>query len=402
MKKKIVLFVSIICSICVFSQIKSDLDFLKDELNKRPYLFHDFKQSSLQRILQPNISRPITSWQINHFLKNFKEINLNAFNEDKNIFFKIKIFNGKSYIIGISKEYNYLLEEPILEINHISMTTIKKILQQHFYLPHPNTVNAFIETNIGKRSLLEYLNCINKDSLHIKTSNFDGKIPIMNNNIAIITPKKELFIDRKKKAWFWSYGINYGQQLLVKFNQFLSAEHFQKMKDSLKITNYQYAKTYHTFIQNTYTPLKYIDLLNKIHLKFSNKRYQKLIFDLRNNTDGTSYFFREIIHHLSKIKTLKGKRKIYILVDSRLNYASISFINHLKGAFKPIIIGETVFGVNDNSDAFDIVELPVSKVQIRLPKQHQIPQIITPTILVNTSFEQWKLGIDVILSKCLE
>lgn len=402
MKKKIILFVSIVCSICVFSQIGSDLDFLKDELNKRPYLFRTFKQSDMQRLLQSNISKPIKTWQINHFLKNFKEINLNAFNEDKDVFFKIKIFNGKCYIIGIAKEYNYLLEEPILEINHISITTIKKKLQQYFYLPHPNAVNAFIEINIGKRSLLKYLNFINKDSLHLKTANFDGRISIMKNNIAMITPKKELFINRKKEAWFWSYGINYGQQLLVKFNQFLSAEHFQKVKDSLKITNYQYAKTYHTSIQTTYKPLKYLDLLNKIHLKFGNKRYHKLIFDLRNNTDGTSYYFKEIMYHLSKIKTLKGKRKIYILVDSRLNYASITFINQLKASFKPIIIGETVFGVNDNSDVFDIIELPDSKRQIRIPKQHQIPVIIKPTILVHTSFKQWKQGIDVILSKCLE
>jgi hypothetical protein len=403
MKKKMILFLSILWVFCAYTQSNLDKIFLKENLLKRDYLFHTLGKERFNKLFDDAFNEiPVNNWDVENLLANFKELNLKIIKDKNDSEIKIKSINDKLYLTSIDKEYNFLLGQKILALNEIPIKKIKAILKEKFYLPHKSIRNKYIEKNLFNPSLIAFLHLNKSDSILIKTANFKAYVPLQSEIISDIEIEKNLFKDLNNNKWFWSYGINYGQQVYLKFNKFLSAEHFFKLKESLKWRNLNYAKNFHTPIQNTYKPLKYMDLINKIHLKFSKRRYKKLIIDLRDNNIGSSYFQDVIIKHINSIKKLHAKNKVYLIVNKNTDFASIHFIQQMKKYFKLTLVGETIYGTDENSNNFDIIELPVSKIKIKIPLNHQKEIEIKPDFTVYQTIKQTTKGIDASLNKCLE
>ena len=405
MKKILILKISILLGVCSYSQRNTDLLYLKNQLIKKGYLFHSFKKEAFIKLIKSYSDKDKTGVNIaviDNILSNFKEIDLQPINNQENKFFKIKCIDNEPHIVKINKEFNFLLEQEILKINGIPIKKLKEKLTKTFYLPHPSLISKFMEERLFQKDYLTYLDLTKEDSILITTKKYTGKIPLSGDIISTIKVEKELFKNRKNNLWFWSYGINFGQQVYLKFNKILSASHMQKMKDSLKWQNYTYAKNYNIPIQQTYNPLKFTDLTNKLHLKFSNSRYKKLIIDFRDTNIGTDYNLNHFIYHLKKIKRLKGKRRIYILIDKNTNGASLAYIQQLKLHFKPIVIGETCYGTIQTQNDFETIELPESKLKIKIPKKRHIETEIIPDIKTIQTLKQTVKGIDASLNQCLE
>ena len=405
MKKKWILILSIFLGVSLFSQTNKDLLFLEKELENHNYLFHTLNKNNFKKIIQKEQTKTdsLTRWKIDELLANFKEFNLKTIsNKEEEIIFKIKSINNKLYITNISKEYSFLLEEEIIKLNKISINALKKRIKQKFYLSNTIIVETFLEQNLGRFSFLNYLGYIKNNSIDIVTKNFKGKITVSSSNLEEIKIEKPLFKNRRNDLWFWSYGINFGQQVYLKFNHILSDSHLKKIKDSLKWSNYKYAKTYHIPIQSTYNAPKFINLINKLHVKFGNKRYKKLIIDFRDTRFGTTYNLDFFISHLKKIKKLHKKKSIYVLFNKHTNGTSLKYIKSLQENFKPVLVGESAYGTYSDSNEVNIIELPISKIKIQIPIKHQQEIEIKPNIKVIQTLQQTKKGIDAGLNKCLE
>ncbi len=400
MKKKLLFIGSILLYSILNAQQNIDILYLKNELVIRKYLWHSVNSSKIEYKSIDTTNSSVFSWEIDKFLAAFKEVNLQTIqNNLENISFKLKFVNKKAYIIEIIPKYKFMLGKELTSINNIGLPKIIHKLKKTFYLPNQNTIELFIEKNLSSSSLLQYLKLAQKDSIII---NKTIKIPLNSFETEKIEIENPLFKDRKNTEWFWSYGINFGQQFYIKFNKILSSEHYKKMHDSLKWRNYKYATSFKIPLQQTYNPPKLNDLLQKIQLKFSKKKYKKLIIDFRDCNIGTSYSVQKFIQNISKIKKLHRKKRIYILVNKYTNYASIKYIIELQKKFKPIIIGENICGTIDDSNNYDIIELPVSKIKIQIPKNHQKNIIIHPDFLVHQTIAKTIIGIDAILNKCTE
>jgi hypothetical protein len=405
MKNITVLLLSIFLSIHSFAQKDEDLLYLKKELFKRKYLFANFKKKELNNILNIHNSKkePLSCYIIDNILSNFKEYNLKTVSKTNHLnSFRIKFIDNKMYIEAIDKKYSFLLEEEILKINNIFIYKIKDKLKKTFYLPHQKTTEKYLEKNIGSTNFLNFLNLSTGDSIQITTNKFNGKIPVNSNYISKLTIEKTMFSERNKSKWFWSYGINFGQQVFLKFNKFLSSIHIKKMKDSLKWSNYKYAKTFKVPLQQTYNPLVFTSLTNKLHASFSKNRYKKLIIDLRNTNIGTDCNLSFFIKQLKQINRLKKRNSLYILINKYTDNASIKYIEELRNNFNTVLIGETVYGTNSNSDNIEIIQLPISKIKISIPKKHEIEKEIIPDIKIAQTLKQTIKGIDAALNKALE
>ena len=400
MKKKLLLIGSILLYSILNAQQNTDILYLKKELITRKYLWHAVNSSKIEYKSIDTTNSSVFSWEIDKFFATFKEVNLQTIQNDlENVSYKLKFVNKRAYIIEIVPKYKFLLGKELTSINNISLPKIIHKLQTTFYLPNQNTIELFIEKHLSSPSLLQFLKLAQKDSIII---NKTIKIPLNSFETEKLKIEKPLFKDRKNTKWFWSYGINFGQQFYIKFSKILSSEHYKKMHDSLKWRNYKYATSFKIPLQQTYNPPKLNDLLQKIQLKFSKKRYKKLILDFRDCTIGTSYDVHKFTQNINKIKKLHRKKRIYILVNKYTNYASIKYILELQKIFKPIIIGENIYGTNCESDSYDVIELPVSKIKIQIPKNHQKQIYIKPDIIVHQTITQTAKGIDAILNKCTE
>jgi len=405
MKKKQLLIFNVLLSFSLFSQTNKDLLFLEKELIKHDYLFRTVNKNNFKKIIlqEQSKSDSLARWKVDEILAFFKEYNLKTISDnEEQILIKIKSINNKLYITGITKDYNFLLEEEIIKLNKISVNSLKKRIKQKFYLSNATMLETFLEQNLGRLSFLNYFNLIKNDSIEIATKNYKGKIAVSPSNLEEIKVEKTLFKNTKNNLWFWSYGINYGQQIYLKFNRIISASHFKKMKDSLNWSNYKYAKIYHIPIQSTYNAPKFIDLVNKLQVKFSNKRYKKLIIDFRDTQFGTTYNLDFFITQLKKIKKLHKKRRIYLLLNKHTNGAGLKFIKSLQKNFNPVLVGENSYGTFLNTNEVKIIELPQSKIKIQIPLKHLQEIEIKPDIKVIQTLQQIKKGIDAILNKCLE
>lgn len=405
MIKIIILLYSVFLSVHMFSQKNKDFLFLKKELMQHQYLFKTLNKEIFKKNIQKaKLKRNLLSrWDIDDLLSSYKELNLKTLSNDEEIrFIKFKVIADKIYIVKIAAQYRFLLGEEVTKIGNLSTKNLKQKIQKTFYLPNTKNVAKFIEKNLGEVSFLKFINCIQNDSIKIETKNFKEKIPVFSEKFIEIKPETPIFKNRKPNIWFWSYGINFGQQVYLKFNQILSASHLKKMKDSLNWSNYKYAKTYHIPIQSTYNALKFTDLTNKLHLKFSNKRYKKLILDFRDTQSGTLNDLDFFISQLRKIKKLRKKNRIFVLFNKYTNNASLKYIKSLQKYFKPILVGESTYGTTSDSNEIKIIELPISKIKIQIPIKHQTEIEIIPNIKVIPSLQQTIKGIDPVLNKCIE
>lgn len=395
---------------------KEDLLILQKKLSTKDYLFNhisknDFEveikklQSDLSKNKQDNI------WRLNELLCKFKIHNLYSNIENKTAFpFKIKSFKDGFYLTEIPKEYSYLLNCKLIEINGFTLNQLTQKLKKVFYLPHQNSIKKKFEKWINNKPLLRYLGILKEDlTLTFKTeTNQKHRIQLKfitdfnEDELAHIKINKPFFSERKKDSWFWMYGINFGQQVFFKYQICSSNEHIKSWKDSLKITNRQYAKQYHLPIHKTYDAPKFYPFLTKMINRFDKKRYKKLIIDLRNNSKGSFQNSVKLIEKVAQLKRINKKKSLFILVNKNTDGAAIATILSFKNKTNAQIVGETVFGTKDDSNKQSFIDLPNSKFRVYFPLNIQKEVSIIPDISVEPTLTNYKNGIDELLQKVLD
>ena len=399
------------------SQYAKDLNRLKKELLKRKTLFKRYKKNAFIKdvnTLEKSIYNGDTAFftlKIQSILSKFKEFNLKTISKSKDtLSFQVKEFRNKYYLTKIKKEYNYLLEKELVAIDNIPILEVKKRMKTIFYLPNSILLNKITAKKINKTAILSYLNISKKDSIGLtfmlknkikQTIYLHKKDIVLPENISEIPIKAKPFSAKYPNKWFWTYGINFGKQVYYKHRILLSKEYFKKMQDSVKISTLKLARKYQISIEKVYNSPNYAPILEKIAQKFQKKRYKKLILDFRNNTIGNTFHLKELVKTINNIKRLRKKRKLFILVNHQTNNASLQYILTLSQKFKPIIIGNTCIGTLENSDFIQIFKLKNTKLEIKIPKNHQKMYSIKIDKPVFYSLNHYKNGIDLSLETAL-
>lgn len=384
-----------------------DLDSLEYRLLQKDFLFHHFSKKDFKeevRLLKKDLGLYNTAtmyWRIMQILYLFKDSNLQIFKDNYNFFpFEVKRFKNVYYITKIHTDYSSFLGHQLIAINNIPINRlIKKI----------KFVSASSYKSVANKSLLEFLNVSKTDTLALTlflNKKTDIQLPftdsILEDNLAVIIPKKTPFYKEKKDRWFWMYGINFGKQVFFKYNVGLSKEYFSKMKDSLGWNAFDCAKKYGIRLQSVYDAPTFTDFTERLIQKFDNKRYKKLFVDLRGNNTGSVLAMQKFIKNIAKIKRINKQSRFFLLVDNTISSSAIATVLAFKKNTKAIVIGEVVTGTINNTDEIANFYLPNSGFKISFPIKKLDLITITPSIIVEKTILHYINGIDPILQKALD
>ncbi len=406
MKKKKILLIGIVMHLCVFSQgnIQAELDSIKNLIINTDLIDNNDSKKIFVENFSELYKDSLNFWEIQKKLSKLKINGLKIIPiKPNNYSFKVKIFQNKLFLISISNENNYLLGEEIIKINNIPIYKLVKQIQKQFFLNHQTEAYKWLEENISNKEFMNYLTSDFQNKIKIDFQNNKTILLKYSQNIQMDNLKhtKKMFSEKSPDKWFWSYGINYGQQVFIKFNKLLCYEQIIKLKDSLKKSNYTFAKEFNIPIQQTYNPIKYSSLKQKVLSKFKKNRYKKLIIDLRNCENGTDYFITDFINSIASIKKLNRKNRIFILINKNTNYAAIKLIIKAKKELKPTIIGDTIYGFSNNSNTYKNIILNDLGIQIKIPKARMKEIVINPNYFIQPSKKHYIHGIDLHLEKAL-
>ena len=374
MKRQTIFLLSLFVLLLVNAQDKwkEDVVLLENSLLDKEYLFQKItKKTFKNRIVQIKKSSTTKKQffqKVTQLLQDFNTPNLEIRNNYKKFPFEIKQFNNKYYLTKTHPDYSDYLGYELLKTTKFTDT-----LHVHLLSKAKNKVTI---------------------SLALPNLNFDNSVTI--------NPKQTPFYLQKSNRWFWKYGINYGQQVYFKYNVGLSKEFLQKTMDSLQVSELTMAREYSLPLQTVYDAPTFTDFTEDLLQKFDNKRYKKLIIDVRNMTVGNTDAFLPFIKKISKLKRINKKRKLFVLIDKNVSPFAIALVLILKKELHITIIGERVVGIACNSNQIKKLELPNTLFTLYYPTKYFDKVVIEPDIIVSTSFLHYKNGVDPVLQKAMK
>ena len=379
----------------------TDLDTLKHQFLQKKWLFNPFlKQQFIQKLesLKNNNPQNLENqyWQIVDLLRIFKQPTIQIKNIDfKKFPFRVKEFDGNYYLTSIDPNFENSLGVIIQKINGIAINSIVQKIQN--------------VSDISTKSFLKHYKINKTDTLSLNIQQNKKQVVKLffneienSNELTPIIPKNTPFYLQKQDRWFWSYGINYGQQIYFKLNRGLSKEFLQQMKDSLQITDYQLAKRYHLSLQTVYDAPTFNNFTKKLFQKLKKRRYKKLFIDVRNLKIGDSRMLNSFIKKLQKLKRINRKARLFLFVDKDLSVAAMNIVMLFKEKTNATIIGESIKQIACNSNKIKELVLPNSRFIITYPMENFEVIHVKPKIQVAYTFSQFVNGIDPILQKVLE
>lgn len=406
MKKISILFVIFIIPILCFPQDVhwiADLDSLEYKILQKPYLFNTFsKKLFSNKIKSLKNKAPLNDeekyWSLFDLISSFKITQFSLQNNNFAKFpFRVKQFKGDYYLTSIIQNKKEVLGYRLKNINGISINSIIK---------KAKSVN-----NIPVKSFLMFNKIVSSDTLTlnlVSDNNQKEAIKLIFNEHIIeeelvdVTPKKNPFYLQKRARWFWSYGINYGQQVYCKLNIGIDENFIKYCVDSLNLSKTDLANTYNLPLQTIYDAPNFEEFSEKLFHKFTKRRYKKLFIDLRNLETGNTQMLYEFIKHIKKLKRINRKNRLFIFVDNQLSPAAATIVRLFKKETHATIVGEIYNGSICNSDKINHFYLHNSAFKIKYPTTYLKKTTIVPDIIVNRSFKQYINGIDPILQKVLE
>ncbi len=375
----------------------SSLDTLEQQLLKKDYLFKhvskaDFKEkiAHLKNTYSDDVE--VNYWQLQNLLFSLKiphlELRPITF---KRYPYKIKRFGNQFHLVGIQSKYEGLLGTQVIGLNNI---LIQQLLNKTQSFSDINVISFLKNNDISTDTIV--LNLITpygkKESIKV-SSQYEEMVEI--------NPKKIPFHQYKKSRWYWMYGINFGQQVYVKFNLGLSSEYIKHLKDSLNILEIMIAKQYHLPLQQVYDAPSFNDFTNKIFLKLKNRRYKKLFIDFRNMTIADTRMLNEFIKKIKRLRRINKKKKFKLLVDSRLSSSALAMVLKLKDETNCIIIGEIVNKAPCNTNEIKSLYLNDLGFQLYYPSKYFSIISLRPDTEVQITLNHYIYGIDPIFQKSL-
>jgi len=413
--RKVLLGLVIVSTINLYAQdIKDnwlkDVSELENKLKSQDHLFSLLTKSKFSLLINDFKNHGITNneeenyWALSKIINQFKDLNLDIDKSDlKKYPFRCSRFNNGIYITGVHIDYDTLKGVKLVAINAVPLSKIISKIKKY------SDKNPIVLLN--SKSLLEILKISDSDTLKLSVIMPNKlkktfKLPYMGyydeDELYTIIPYKTPFYKRKDNRWFWSYGINYGQQLYFKYNIGLSKEYFLKMKDSLDWNIRTAASKNNIYMQAAIDAPKFKEFSEKIIAKFKKRRYKKLFIDLRGNTKGSIITLREFINTISKHKRLKKRKRVYLFIDKTMSSSALATVLELQRKVKVKIIGEEVTNsVNDTSDIEEIL-LPKTEITLTYPIRKFNVVTIIPDLRILQSFENYKSGVDAVLQKALD
>lgn len=388
---------------------KTDLNFLKTELAKKhKNLFYKISRKNFERGISNIINKLDEDSDIETALKlsqliakiedSHTTINIsNILKKRKSIPLDLFWFKEGLFVVGSMKDNYEILDKKIIAINGYKTETIIDSLKTLFVdennaLVKINTPNLF-ESN----TVLKYFGFSKQnDSIYnYEVADLNGNISkidikeiemTMKNNRDKISSKvigdKPFYINGSRSNFKEKYFPN-EKIYFIQYNKCISSETVEKYGDKEKSSKYPS-----------------FDEFEKLVIKnIENSDIDKLIFDMRFNEGGSSYLAESLIDKIADNKSINKKGKLFVVVGSKTFSSAIFNSVYFKEKTEAIVIGEETSGKPNHFGYVKSFTLPYSNIKVTYSSEfwklmQKDTNTITPDIIIENSFNDFKNGID--------
>ncbi len=392
------LFLTISCSSQNDKEIdwKEDIDFLKKELPKRhKNLFFKIDKSDfenkIEKIKNNSLSDFETAIKLQQVIASIGDSHTSIIwkkyiNPKKLLPLRFYWFSDGIYIKQTTKNYKELLGKKVTEINGNSISKITDSLSSLITVDN----NAIIKSKIPKLliliQLLDYFKFSNNNTYEIAVETPQGIKSTHKLKSYTLNTQKLISIPISNTAYCW------------KNNRISFTENYIE-KDKIYYLKYNQCSK-NSKIPNKKNKLISFDNYKKHIFKTIKKnRPDKLIFDMRFNSGGSSYQGTKLIKQLAELKEINQKGKLFVIIGRRtFSSAIINTLDFIENT-NAIIVGEKTGGKPNHYGEIRSFILPKSKLKVIYSTKYfkqtsKEMNTITPTVEIETTFNDYINGID--------
>lgn len=382
---------------------KIDLDFLAKELPEKHYNL--FTVKSKQEFLSDINAIKLNSEKMTDFQVTLRTQQLIAkmgdshtalyFNQllDKSQILPIHLFltSAGFHILHTTPENKEILGSKLLSINKIPIQTIVDSLSTILTIDNQAVVKSRIPQFIPSIQILEYFGFTNQKEVELGLETSAGQMQnytlkpseMSRNNRVSYKPDAFAFCIKNEKAFFTDLYYPEEKIYYMLYNKCWSKE------IELESGNKEKAELMPSF--NDFE----VKALNVLEQNSVNK----IIFDLRFNTGGSSAQGTAFIEKLAKFLEKNPHVKTYVIIGRETFSSAILNAMDFKRLTKAIFVGEETSGKPNHFGEVRSFKLPTSKLSIGystkyFKKTDENINTLKPDISIEMSFSDFTKGID--------
>ena len=382
---------------------KIDLDFLAKELPEKHYNL--FTVKSKQEFLSGINAIKLNSEKMTDFQVTLRTQQLIAkmgdshtalyFNQllDKSQILPIHLFltSDGFHILHTTPENKEILGSKLLSINKIPIQTIVDSLSTILTIDNQAVVKSRIPQLIPCIQLLEYFGFTDKKEVELGLETSTGQMQnytlkpseMSRNNRVSYKPDAFAFCIKNEKAFFTDLYYPEEKIYYMLYNKCWSKE------IELESGNKEKAELMPSF--NDFE----VKALNVLEQNSVNK----IIFDLRFNTGGSSAQGTAFIEKLAKFLEKNPHVKTYVIIGRETFSSAILNAMDFKRLTKAIFVGEETSGKPNHFGELRNLQLPTSKLTVGystkyFKKTDENINTLKPDISIEMSFSDFTKGID--------
>ncbi|OFX83589.1 MAG: hypothetical protein A2W99_15260 [Bacteroidetes bacterium GWF2_33_16] len=305
-------------------------------------------------------------------------------------------FTDGFLVTTTTADYQKILGFKLTAINGLSIDSVVYKTSALLTQTNEAIIKYRIPGVINLMGVLEYFEIADSDSVFCSFENNSGNTmdmwikPIDGNNknkdFAQLKSEKVPLGWLDQKSFFWSKILDDGKTLYVQYNQCRSKE------SELKYGNKKVAKELPSF-----------DKFKKELLKqITQPEIERLVFDMRFNSGGSSPQGTELINELAQIEKINRKGKLFVLVGRRTFSSAIINTMDFKEKTNAIIVGEQTSGKPNHFGEVRYFALPNSGIRVyystKYFKRNELDEnTIFPNHVIEMSSDDYLKGIDLVI-----
>jgi hypothetical protein len=380
----------------------SDLEFLKVELPKNHFAFYHkkgeveflegIKEISLQKDKLSDLGIVIKLQQlIAAFGDSHTKTRWTQF-IDKNKVLPLKLlwFKDGIFIVNTAEENGKILGHKIVKINGKTIDVIVDSLSTVLTVDNRSIIKNEIPNLLTYVQLLGHFGIADSDNIKLQLENQQGETLLYEIKPAYVERKNIVSIKRdnlalyyqNEKAFFIDHNLKTDNVYYLKYNQCWSRENPPPdfRGDVMQLPSFQ-------------------EFQNRVIETIKNSSFDKVVFDLRNNSGGSSAQGKELIRRISAIKDVNERGKLYVVLGRRTFSSAVLNAFDFKEMTKAIFVGEETSGKPNHFGEVRYFTLPGSGLKVfystnYFKRSKEDLTTIIPDYIIESNFKDYKEGRD--------
>jgi hypothetical protein len=382
---------------------KSDIEFLKKELPlKHKNLFFQMTNSDYEGSLD-NISSRLSLFSDFEIAVKLQQIIARAGDSHTSVGYAKLIdaekvlplllywFSDGIYVMQTTRDNEKLLGSRISKINDFGIQLIVDSLSTLITVDNQAIVKSNIPQMITSLQLLEFFGFSKSMVLKVEVQSAQGQTMISEiksgkinrDNSISFKPDSIALCWQNQRAFFTDKYFENEAVYYLQYNKCNSKELEEKQG------NQAIAASLPSFV----------DFENRVFDVIQKKAINKLIFDMRFNSGGSSIQGTEFISRLAGYSIAKEDKKLYVVIGRKTFSSAIINTMDFKQQTKAIFVGEETGGKPNHFGEVRNFQLPSSGIIINystkyFKRTNEDLNTIRPDVIIESSFLDFKKGID--------